>query len=79
MIHVVCVTECGWTCSPADYLQSSLINCDSALEVDDGWILSGVHCSPTPQVTIVTAALPLNGDYHTYLEAGECVCVCVCV
>ena len=58
--------------SNADYLQASVIDCDAALDVDDGWVLSGVHRSPTPHATIVTASLPLDGDYSAYLEAGEC-------
>ena len=53
-----------------DYLQAAVIDCDTALDVDDGWVLSGVHCSPTPCVTIVTASVPLDGDYSAYMEAG---------
>ena len=53
-----------------DYLQASVIDCDVAMDVDDGWVLSGVHRSPTPHATIVTASLPLDGDYSAYIEAG---------
>ena len=56
--------------SLSDYLQASVIDCDTAQDVDDGWVLSGVHRSPTPHITIVTASMPLDGDYSAYLEAG---------
>lgn len=53
-----------------DYLEASIIDCDAAIDVADGWVLSGVHRSPTPHITIVTASLPLDGDYSAYIEAG---------
>lgn len=53
-----------------DYLEASVIDCDTAIDVADGWILSGLHRSPTPHITIVTASLPQDGDYTAYMEAG---------
>lgn len=47
-----------------------MIDCDKAIDVADGWILSGVHRSPTPHITIVTASLPQDGNYTAYMEAG---------
>lgn len=47
-----------------------MIDCDKAIDVADGWVLSGVHRSPTPHITIVTASLPQDGDYTAYMEAG---------
>ena len=56
---------------PADYVESSLIDCDSLMEVDGGWMLSGLHRLPAPHMSIVTASVPSDGDYSLYLKAGE--------
>lgn len=50
-----------------------MIDCDSSMDVDGGWLLSGVHLTPSPQATIIIASLPLDGDYTSYMEAGMCV------
>ena len=55
----------------SDYQLSAVIDCDTAMDVDDGWVLSGVHSSPTPHASIISASLPLNGDYSPYIEACE--------
>ncbi|CAI8012704.1 Beclin 1-associated autophagy-related key regulator, partial [Geodia barretti] len=54
-----------------DYQLSAVIDCETAMDVDDGWVLSGVHRSPTPHASIISASLPLNGDYSPYIEASE--------
>ena len=55
----------------SDYQLSAVIDCETAMDVDDGWVLSGVHRSPTPHASIISASLPLNGDYSPYIEACE--------
>ncbi len=54
---------------PADYEASVTI--DSVLEVDDGWMLSGVHQHTLPNIRIVTASMPAAGNYSSFLKAGE--------
>ena len=41
------------------------------MEVDGGWVLGGVHKLPAPNICIVTASAPSDGDYSLYLKAGE--------
>ena len=57
-----------------DY-QSSVIDCDSVLEVDDGWMLSGVRRHSMPNLRIVTASMPADSNYSTFLKAGQCNCM----
>ena len=40
------------------------------VEVDDDWLLSGTHKVPAPNIRIVTASLPSDGDYSAYIIAG---------
>ncbi len=54
---------------PTDYEASVTI--DSVLEVDDGWMLSGVHQHTLPNIRIVTASMPAAGNYSSFLKAGE--------
>ena len=54
-----------------DYVESSIIDCDSQMEVDGGWVLGGMHKLPAPNIRIVTALAPSDGDYSLYLKAGE--------
>ena len=57
--------------SSPDYYQRTEIDCDQVLELEEGWVLSGVHSHPTPHISIVGAApsLPANGDHTPYLHA----------
>ena len=46
------------------------IDCDASLDVDGGWVLSGIHRHSYPSMRIVTASLPSNGDYSNYTKSG---------
>lgn len=53
----------------ADYSEHVRIDCDHTLDLDEGWVLGGVHCHPTPHISIVAPSLPANGDHTLYLRA----------
>lgn len=50
-------------------MQSTKIDCDKVLELDEGWVLGGIHCHPTPYISIVAPSLPANGDQNKYLHS----------
>ena len=54
-----------------DYKYLSQIDCNSIIEVDGDWLLSGARKAPAPNIRIVTASLPSNGDYTAYIIAGS--------
>ena len=62
--------------SPADYEAAGEIDCDASLDVDEGWVLSGIHRHFFPNMCIVTASLPSNGDYSSYIKSGMCSAQC---
>jgi len=53
-----------------DYVAAAKIDCDSVLEIDDGWMLSGVHQHRLPNMKIVTACMPADGDHSAFLKKG---------
>ena len=55
----------------SDYKYLSQIDCNSIIEVDGDWLLSGARKAPAPNIRIVTASLPSNGDYTAYIIAGS--------
>ena len=54
----------------SDYQQLSQIDCNNVIEVDGDWLLSGTRKVPAPNIKIVTASLPSDGDYTAYIIAG---------
>ncbi|KAL5463605.1 hypothetical protein EMCRGX_G032519 [Ephydatia muelleri] len=54
-----------------DYKYLSQIDCNSIIEVDGDWLLSGARKAPAPNIRIVTASLPSNGDYTAYIIAAR--------
>ena len=54
-----------------DYEASGEIDCDASLDVDEGWVLSGIHRYSSPSMRIVSASLPSNGDHSSYIKRGE--------
>ena len=74
-----------WLCSVGlhcDVPTGSSIDFSTEYVVEDGWLLSCQKPSVQPKITIVSSALPANGDYSDYVTAGVrvrvCVCVCAC-
>ena len=51
-----------------DYYQRVEIDCDRVLELEEGWVLGGVHAHPTPHISIVAPSLPADGDHAPYLR-----------
>ena len=54
-----------------DYAAAGEIDCDASLDVDEGWVLSGIHHYSSPSMRIVSATLPSNGDHTAYLKRGK--------
>ena len=54
----------------SDYEAAGEIDCDAFLDVDEGWVLSGIHRYSVPSMCIVNASLPSNGDHSAYLKCG---------
>ena len=54
-----------------DYEAAGEIDCDASLDVDEGWVLSGMHRPSFPTMSIVTASLPSNGDYSSFIKSGK--------
>lgn len=54
-----------------DYKQLNQIDCNSIVEVDGDWLLSGARKAPAPNIRIVTASLPSDGDYTAYIIAAK--------
>ena len=52
-----------------DYQEQTRIDCDQLLELEEGWVLGGVHRHPSPHISIVCPSLPVNGDHTPYLLA----------